>query len=420
MLTGRMDDRRQQRAFAAILAFAISVRLLFVFILPFGQTIHFRLEGLNDEPSHYNYVRFLADEGKFPVQSASARDADAFQRNEFEYYQPPIYYLIGAGLDRLVGHPTSFYAARLLSALLGFLSLWLVWRIFMRLGLSPLVACGAVLFVALWPNHAYFTSMVSNDSLDWVLGLLLSWELADWETLLAPAAGRRALVKTARVFLLLAAGMLVKTSLFLFYPPVAAMYLWAFVKGRDRRILAWGGAAVAASLAVVSPWYLRDLRLYGSLSGIEVGNGPEQRWLFAPGQLAKFLKDATRYFWFPMQHIFPTNWRRLLQLVEFALLAGNAALLARWYLRRRRVTPVEVFFALLFLGNAVAYVQYNLHWLNSEGRFFFPSLAAMLLYFTVPLERELALRGATRWFLAIVALEAFWPYVNLLLRLGYA
>ncbi|MBD3239798.1 MAG: hypothetical protein GF331_04380, partial [Chitinivibrionales bacterium] len=118
-------DTRYRRPFLIVLGVAVLVRLFFVFALPFGDEIGaLGLEGLNDEPAHNNYVKYLAAHWRFPVQTQSVADPDALVRNEFEYYQPPLYYLIAAGLHRLFGAEAGFLLARLLSCAFGLGVVW--------------------------------------------------------------------------------------------------------------------------------------------------------------------------------------------------------------------------------------------------------------------------------------------------------
>ena len=69
----RQKRNRQEIVFFAILMFAGMLRLILLVAVPFGETVHLRLQGLNDEPAHYNYVRHLVDKKSFAVQTSSAR-----------------------------------------------------------------------------------------------------------------------------------------------------------------------------------------------------------------------------------------------------------------------------------------------------------------------------------------------------------
>jgi len=94
---------------------ALILRLVLVWVLPFGQTVKYGLEGLNDEPSHYNYVKYLAENRQFPVQTESSKSPAAFEHNVYEYYQAPFYYVINAFLVPITGLRNALYAGRMIS-----------------------------------------------------------------------------------------------------------------------------------------------------------------------------------------------------------------------------------------------------------------------------------------------------------------
>ena len=115
--------------FVASLAVAIAIRLYLVIALPYGHAIHGGLEGLNDEPSHLSYIRALASGRGFQVQTHSAMEPGAFDRADFEYYQPPLYYLICAPAVALVSEPAELLVCRAISFVLGLLSLFVLSRV---------------------------------------------------------------------------------------------------------------------------------------------------------------------------------------------------------------------------------------------------------------------------------------------------
>ena len=84
-----------------------------------------------DEPAHYNYVAYLATEGKLPVLQMGDYDGAYLERLKaekfppalsidpvrYEFHQPPLYYLLAAPVYWLSGG--SLLALRLFSAVLG-------------------------------------------------------------------------------------------------------------------------------------------------------------------------------------------------------------------------------------------------------------------------------------------------------------
>jgi 4-amino-4-deoxy-L-arabinose transferase-like glycosyltransferase len=394
---------------------ALCIRLAYVFLLPPTQTVSHRLEGLNDEASHVNYVHFLAQHRQFPVQSHHAREKDSFVRNEFEYYQAPLYYVLGAGLELIVGKNNTLLACRLLSFLFGALSLLLIRRIFSALKFPAAVAAGAVLFAAFLPTHAYFCSVASNDSLSWLIALLLTMEiigLTSVEKDFGPSQGwHRALYCGA----LLGIGMITKTSLVLFVPVVAVLFLYRFYIFRNRQWLSALAAVIGICALLAGPWYLRNLQVYGSLFAFDIGNGPPQFFLFSAHQFLRFLTLALYCFWFPMQHVPPSHAVAAFLWCEAVIMLANIALFAAYAVSKKKFTVWEMALGGLLLLNIAAYINYNLHWDNADGRFLFPSLAALLVFFCVPLYHFSERLRLQRFVMPVLVCEALFPYLLLLL-----
>ncbi|HMD68508.1 MAG TPA: glycosyltransferase family 39 protein [Chitinivibrionales bacterium] len=401
--------------FAILLTVAIGIRLVYVVLLPPSQTVSFRLEGLNDEASHLNYVHYLAQHRSFPVQRHHAREKDAFAVNEFEYYQAPLYYVIGAGLELVVGKANTLLACRLLSFLFGVLSLLVIRRIFSAASLSAAAGNGAMLFAAHFPTHAYFCSAASNDSMSWLIALLMTLELVRMCSSSDASRTRSPLRAGAYFGLLLGIGMLTKASLFLFAPVAAGVFVWLFFGRREPGRLYALVAMLCVAAVCAGPWYLRNLRVYGSLFAFGVGNGPPQFFLFAPEQFVRFVKIAVYCFWFPMQHVPPSHVVAAILGFELLVLGVNAWLFAKYVLAKKTLALWETVLGCLLLLNLAAYINYNLRWDNADGRFLFPSLAALLVIFCVPLEQLCERHHWKRFYIPFLAVEALFPYCLLLL-----
>jgi 4-amino-4-deoxy-L-arabinose transferase-like glycosyltransferase len=403
--------------FAILLAVALCIRLVYVFWLPLGQTVQHRLEGLNDEPSHLNYVHYLAEHKQFPVQHHHARENDSFIRNEFEYYQPPVYYMIGAGCEFFFGASNTKLACRFLSFFFGVMSLLVIYKIFSRCGFPGIIGQGAVLFAAFFPAHAYFCSVVSNDSLSWLCCLLLTLEIsADWAKIPdVPVPLRQKWLTSLRVGALLGIGMLIKSSLFVFYPVMAVFFLYRWFISKDLQWLGVLAVSFLLSGILSAPWYFHNLHLYGSFFAFGIGNGPPQFFLFSEHRFIRFLFMTFKFFWFPMQHVPASHAAANLLRIESMLLIVNIILCVLSVRSRKRFSFYALLLCLLVVLNIAAYLKFNLYWDNAEGRYFFPSLVPMLMFFCVPVYDCCRRFGLRTMVLPLLCAEALFPYVNLLL-----
>jgi hypothetical protein len=401
--------------FAFLLSLALCIRLAFVFSLPLGQSVRFRLEGLNDEPSHLNYVHYLAEHKQFPVQEHHVRESDSFVRNEFEFFQPPAYYMLGAGCELVLGKSSAQTACRLLSFLFGALSLLVIYKIFCRCGLPVALAQAAVLFTALLPSNAYFCSVVSNDSLSWLFCLLLTLEITTVKVPDFSSRLDRIWPAAIRTGLLLGCGMMIKSSLFVFYPVMAALFIYRWFDSKNTRWLVAGAVSLAFSVICIAPWYLHNLQTYGSLFAFGAGNGPPQFFLFSGHWFFRFLVMTMRFFWFPMQHVHASHAAANIVRFEALLLLVNIAICVLYIRSRKNFVPWKLLCGLLVATNCAAYISFNLHWDNAEGRYLFPSLVPVLLFFCVPVWHYCRRFGLERAVLPLLCAEALFPYVNLLL-----
>jgi 4-amino-4-deoxy-L-arabinose transferase-like glycosyltransferase len=412
--TEHPQDLVGQRAFVGLLVAGILLRIVLPLLIPLGVAIGpARMEGLNDEPSHVNYVRFLADSVSLPVQINAVDHPRAFELNDYEYYQPPVYYALSAAIHRMSGIG-ALAVGRFLSVIAGMATLWFLWLIGGAIGVSRGVRRAIVAFAALLPSHVYFCSVVSNDSVSWLIATMVVWVLVALVKDSDPDTRRQWQQATALAGLL-ALGLLVKTSIVTLYPAVAVAYGLVWWRERSLRPAAQGVAVLLVSLAVAAPWYLRNLSVYGSLTAFSVACGAPRVDTMSVAGFITFLKHSVRFFWFPMQHVPGSRIAGLMGWWGALLLVLGAAGVACRLRRTRTVAYWAILFAVLLLTTLAAYVRFNLVWPHAEGRFLFPALAPLSLFFVPGLQ---LLRNRIRWpHAASAALTVLvcWPWLYLLL-----
>jgi hypothetical protein len=373
-----------------------------------------------DEPAHYNYVRHVATTGELPVLQPGDWDADLLERLKstnfpasepvdsirYESWQPPLYYLLASPLHRVTGGlplDERVLLLRLLSValsgvtvVLGFLA---VRAVFPQERALQLAVAG---FIAFLPMRSAVAGSVSNDALAELLATLLL--LAAVYMLASGFTGRRAL----GLGILVGAALLAKMSLYGYIPLVLLAAALA-PGGRGGRRGGAGskprllGITIVVALLVSGWWFVRNAMIYGwpDILGsqrhdqVVVGQlRPEQidgAWLSYLGT------TLFKSFWGQF------GWMGILidERLYFALglISGLAALgfvlfLVRVVLSKGLLTPHQRSSLLLmglWVGVAAAeLVVYNLSFVQAQGRYLYPALLPIALFFVLGLRELLA------------------------------
>ena len=385
----------------AVLAYFAAFALCLAFIVPPWEP--------PDEPSHLFYVNFVAERAGLPNQYEPANSVVG------EGHQPPLYYVLGAVLNRLllpdrsvdldaVRNPrhvwskgsdwnvpvyrhtsaaifatpsdrVGFYALRLLSVVLALANLACMWKIFALFVREAGWSTLAAFLVATLPQLAFVSASINNDNLANLLSTLTLY--LGLRLLRAPERSR----DYALAGLALGLGLLSKKTLLFAVPSILVVLAYlALTRASSPGAIARRGALLLGVAALVSsPFFVRNYLLYGELLGTHM----ERSTLTALVQPTALFSP---YFWtsFPlkmfMSYVGEFGYMNvpmpLLAYAAYALLVivGGAGLVL--YLRRRR--DARVWFGLLFILACLAgAVVYNLTYRMPQGRFMFPVVALL-------------------------------------------
>lgn len=229
---------KEKRWLFLLLACYVVLAAAYSWVVPLGES--------PDEIDHFLYVRHLVEQQKFPVMQPDASENETMEAN-----QPPLFYLLNAAVtaplpmaatadfplnacftfDPFDGGQANFYlhesaeqtplttdylafrVARLVSVLLGALTVWLAYRLGRRVrvgsGHVGLLAAGILAFT---PQFIFMTASVNNDVLTAVLGAALAYFTV--EAVHAPS-----LLRFVGLGVLMGLGLLTKFALLAFWPP---------------------------------------------------------------------------------------------------------------------------------------------------------------------------------------------------------
>ena len=422
-----MNAPRPRFILALILCLYFALGILFAANTPAWQA--------PDEPAHYNYVRYLVEQGSFPVlhmgdyphaylEEIKSRHFPpdlSIDPIRYEFHQPPLYYALAAPIYGLTGGDP--FSLRLLSVALGAGVVLLAYAIARRaLPRRPALALGTAAFVAFLPQHLATVAQIGNDVLAELLYAAVLFMLVGWLT--QPTNHNRHNNEywgdCLGLGLLLGLILITKTTAYIAVPLAGGVLIWRWRRERGgvRRILLEGLAVAVPAALIALPWYARDVAVYGwpdflgliRHDQIVVGQLRATDFVAQQGWSAYWLRavrDTFRSFWGQfgwMGVVLDTRVYFVLLLLSGVALGG---LILRAVRRgRRRLPPTLVLLGIAILLTCLVYAWYNTQFLQHQGRYLFTALIPLAIYFSVGWEGALR-PGAGRVLAAILAIFGF-------------
>ncbi len=399
-----------------------------------------------DEPAHYNYVRILAEQHRFPVlklgdypagyleeiKAARFPPETSIDPIRYEFHQPPLYYVLVVPIYRLFGG--ELLPLRLLSVALGGLLLLVVHGIVQVLAPDQsALALGATAFVAFLPMHLTFMASVNNDPLaELLLATVLLLSVRYLSAPASPAADRESwLIRSTddRFVVLLGIttglGFVTKTSVYIAAPlvllAIVVRHVWLHESPRARpKMFRSLVLYLLPALALGLPWWVRNMAVYGFGDLNFLGLGRHE--LVVVGQLrttdfvaehglgrlaGDFFLTSFRSFWgqFGWMGVL-LDYRLYQALALLSALAMLGFLIWCASLRQRRGEYSRWqwagggMLAVSGLLTLASYIWYNTGFLQHQGRYLYPALVPIGLAAALGW-REVLRR---RWNLHLIAL----------------
>lgn len=238
-----MPDDLPKAALALLLVLTITRGIAYVLVIPPWQT--------PDEPSHFAYVRFVAQNHCLPAferipvgeeilasmphfdfwtlryQALGPPLSDEGTEFRIASRHPPLYYLLGTFLLLPFKGEESIcqlYLLRLISVLMGALTVMVAFRATkMLFPGDPVLPLTVSAFIAFLPMHSFMSASVNNDNLAELIGSLLIYSL------LRIIRDGISSLKGLGLTILLVAGYFTKRTTFFAIPLVVMtvpVYLW--------------------------------------------------------------------------------------------------------------------------------------------------------------------------------------------------
>ncbi|MGC3959180.1 MAG: hypothetical protein QM813_14915 [Verrucomicrobiota bacterium] len=269
--------------FPTLLLVGVVCRLAYLFLTPTFYA--------PDEQAHFNYIKFIAERGEFPILTTKLGDAG----NEWEYFQPPLYYLLLTPFytfAKLIGcnAAATVLLLRVFSFLLWLLNVWAGVILLHRLQITDrLVRVVSLGLLCLLPTYTFSSSAINNDNLLVTLGggmlCLLANRDYGWKNALL-------------IGLLLGGALLTKRSAVVFIPIIvtgAGLEFWQ-QRINWRRVTGYLSLGLGLAFLLYLPWIVRCWRIYHTLTP-ELLSGDLKVWPSFVHGLASSIHHLVKTFW---------------------------------------------------------------------------------------------------------------------------
>ncbi len=336
-----MTAANRKRAIYVIFVLALTLRLVYAFLNP--------VYNAPDEQSHFKYVNYLVQEGHFP----KALSKVGAPTNDWEYYQPPLYYLVSVPILSVFD---SIYSLRVFSVVL---SMGVILLIYLSFG--SLLAAG---FAAFLPTYIGLSASINNDNLLIFFFTLLFFLI---------------LKNYKNPFVL---GVLCGALFLTKYPGLIALLFVAGLFLYERKFKHFFLTS-ATAFVLIFPWLLRNQTLYGSWLAMEVAN-EASNLPFTLRNFAWVLKGIVHTFWMifgiynNQAFYFDSNWLLGGYVVLFGVL--SICLLRGFFRVWLGDNQTYKLFCVLGAVFVALTLMFAFHYRQPQGRFLYPVLLPLSLF----------------------------------------
>ena len=362
--------------FGVVLLLSLFFRVKIIHELPLGITANeYGLTGFDDEPAHYNYTKFILNNNKLPILKHKITEPDALIINEFEYHQPPLYYVIVAEIVKTFSVSNDWnilLVGRYFNLFLSILSMFVLFKIFVLLQWSIPKILSAISIFLLLGSSVYQFIVFGNDGLSWFLLWLLFLFLLkgiskNWIWIIG----------------LIALSHYTKTSVLVYYPIVLLAFYNEYRKdGISKELFIKMVSVFVIPILLAFPWYHRNYDVYGSYFSLSTITG--DAWYFVKSLKESLIKLLHMpYLFLFRMHFDPPkpllSWFNYIPNLWLILSGGY------WIYNIKNIlnenSKVQMI-NLLLLSMVGAYLYYALPTGYTEGRLLYPGLPAILYFMT--------------------------------------
>ncbi len=220
-----------------------------------------------DEQSHYNYIKYLAENKELPIQTNKTNSVS----NDWEYYQPPLYYSLMAFAYSTANYLTSNISYIVIILRLINILFWLLTIYFSLQFLNIIISKNNYLkiftltIVSLLPSYTFSSSAINNDNLLIALGSIIIYISAK------PLTLRSAII----LGILLGMSILTKLSAVIFFIYFVILLIYSIIRAKPTNINICNYILILAIGTIMwLPMGIRNVYIYGSMTAEDIANIP--------------------------------------------------------------------------------------------------------------------------------------------------
>jgi hypothetical protein len=357
-----------------ILSLIISIffRVKIIEELPLGTNkTAYGLIGFDDEQAHLNYINYLNEYDSLPILKSKVSDTDAFKKNEFEYHQPPLYYWLvyqiikGDNFD----DKDILKLGRYINFIFYLLSIIILYLFIKELSGSEFVITGSITTFLLLGSTIYYSSLLSNDMLSWLLIWAVLW-------VCTKNINNNYLLISILIGLL----HLTKFNVILIYPFLIYLIYQKRKKLKLKKVL----ILIFIPIMIGIPIYIRNIINYDT--PFLIGEITGEKWQLVSTYVESLirLKQAIYTFFFGM-YFEPPKAVQAIYNYLFYFWFGSTMVYFLYKLKHiiREFSGLIVF---LFI-NIIAFLAFAIPTGFMEGRQLFPSLPIIIYFLLLFLEK---------------------------------
>ncbi len=362
--------------FIIVVLVSVFFRIKIIHELPLGITANeYGLTGFDDEPAHYNYTKFILAKNKLPVLKNKITDSDALIINEFEYHQPPLYYVFVANIAQvfsITSDRSILLLGRYVNFILAILSIIIFYKIFLLFKWSTSKILSAISIYLLLGSSVYQFSVFGNDGISWFLLWLLF-------LLILNGVSKNWISIIITITLL----HYTKSSVLVLYPVILFSAYWSFAKNGFSKFLVIKYLSIfILPIILAFPWYLHNYNSYGSYFSISTITGDS--WYFVGSLKESILK----LFHMPYLFLYRMHFDPPKPLLSWFNYIPNIWLLVTgvyWIVKSKNFLTENYnvqLINILLISMIGAYLYYAIPTGYTEGRLLYPGLPAILYFMT--------------------------------------